>query len=292
MKRTLIMFLSFGLGIPVFAQGTESATISQSTLLLIVLTLVLVVALLILVIGMYVISIVRIILLEDKKQRAAAEGKVFDTSSEKSWWQKFKRSATDAVPVEKEATIMLDHNYDGIHELDNHLPPWWKWLFYGGIAWGIVYMLVYHVFHALPLMEEEYAIEMAAAKSANEELVASGGNIIDENSVVFLDNAETLAKGKTIYDRDCAVCHAPEGQGLIGPNFTDNYWLHGGGIKNVFRTIKYGVPEKGMIPWQSKLSPSDIQNVGSYVLTFKGTTPKNPPAPKGPEGEEFKPQAN
>ncbi len=291
MKRTLIMFLFFGLAIPTFAQESETAPISQGDMLLIVLILVLIVALLILVIGMYVISIVRIILLEDKKQKAEAEGKVFDPSSEKSWWQKFQRSATDAVPIEKEETIMLDHDYDGIHELDNHLPPWWKWLFYGGIAWGIVYMLVYHVFDALPLQEEEYAIEMAAAKSAREELMASEGNNIDENTVEFSEEAEVLAKGKIIYDRDCAVCHAPEGQGLIGPNFTDNYWLHGGGIKDVFHTIKYGVPEKGMIPWQSKLSPSDIRDVASYVLTFVGTTPKNPPAPKGPEGEEYKPEA-
>ncbi len=291
MKRTLIMFLSIGLAIPAIAQESEATPISQGTMLLIILILVLIVALLVLAIGMYVISIVRIILLEDKKQKAEAEGKIYDPSTEKSWWQKFTSSATDSVPVEKEETIMLDHEYDGIRELDNHLPPWWKWLFYGTIVWAIGYLLVYHVFDALPLMEEEYAIVMEDAKSAREAMMAKEGNNIDENNVESSDDPDVLAKGKTIYDRDCAVCHAPEGQGLIGPNFTDNYWLHGGGIKNVFHTIKYGVPEKGMIPWQSKLSPSDIRDVASYVLTFEGTTPKNPPAPKGPEGEEYKPGA-
>jgi cytochrome c oxidase cbb3-type subunit III len=94
-----------------------------------------------------------------------------------------------------------------------------------------------------------------------------------------------LANGKAIYDRMCVPCHAPEGQGLIGPNFTDNYWIHGGSINDVFRTVKYGVPQKGMISWQSQLSPSDMSDVSSYILTFVGTTPKNPPAPKRPEGQ-------
>jgi len=198
--------------------------------------------------------------------------------------------ATDSVPVEEEETVLLDHDYDGIHELDNHLPPWWKWLFYATVIWGVIYFMVYHIFDAMPLMHEEYEIVMEDARISMEKKLASEGGTIDENNVEFSDEADVLASGKAIYDRDCLVCHAPEGQGLIGPNFTDNNWIHGGSINDLFKTIKYGVPQKGMISWQSKLSPSDMRDVACFILTFVGTTPKNPPAPKGPEGEEYIPE--
>jgi cytochrome c oxidase cbb3-type subunit III len=116
------------------------------------------------------------------------------------------------------------------------------------------------------------------------------GNSIDESNVEFSDAPQVLANGKAIYDRECVACHAPEGQGLIGPNFTDNYWIHGGSINDVFKTVKYGVPQKGMISWQSKLSPADMRDVSSYILTFVGTTPKNPPLPKAPEGQLYTPE--
>jgi cytochrome c oxidase cbb3-type subunit 3 len=131
---------------------------------------------------------------------------------------------------------------------------------------------------------------MENARISKESNMALAGNNIDENNVEFSDAPEVLANGKAIYDRDCLVCHAPEGQGLIGPNFTDKYWLHGGSINDIFKTIKYGVPQKGMISWQTKLSPSDMRDVGCFIMKFSGTTPVNPPAPKGPEGEEYIPQ--
>jgi cytochrome c oxidase cbb3-type subunit 3 len=231
------------------------------------------------------------ILLEDKKQKAAAEGKEYVPETTQSWWNKIMNRASDAVPIEEEETILLDHNYDGIRELDNHLPPWWKWLFYFTIVWGIVYLFVYHVFDALPLMHEEYDIVMEDARIAREAFMASAGNNIDESNVEFSDEPQVLANGKAIYDRECVACHAPEGQGLIGPNFTDNYWIHGGSINDVFTTVKYGVPQKGMISWQSKLSPSEMRDVSSYILTFVGTTPKNPPPPKAPEGQLYTPES-
>jgi cytochrome c oxidase cbb3-type subunit 3 len=275
---------------PVFAQSVEPASSNLETLLIVVLSFVLIVAVLILIIGLYLVNIIKMILLEDKKQKAAAEGKEFVATEEKSWWSKIMNKASDAVPLEKEETILLDHNYDGIKELDNHLPPWWKWLFYFTIVWGIVYLMVYHVFDAQPLMIEEYDIAMEDARIAKEAMMAVAGNNIDENNVEFSDAADVMANGKAIYDRECVACHAPEGQGLIGPNFTDNYWIHGGGIQNVFSTIKYGVPQKGMISWQTKLSPADMRDVASYVLTFVGTTPQNPPAPKAAEGELYTPE--
>ena len=289
-RRALFSVFAFLLTMPVFAQSAEPASSNLEILLIVVLSFVLIVAVLILIIGLYLVNIIKMILLEDKKQKAAAEGKEFVASEEPSWWTKMMSKASDAVPVEEEETILLDHNYDGIKELDNHLPPWWKWLFYVTIVWGIIYLLVYHVFDAQPLMYEEYDIAMEDARLAKEAMMAVAGNNIDENNVEFSDAPDVLANGKAIYDRECVACHAPEGQGLIGPNFTDNYWIHGGSINDVVSTIKYGVPQKGMISWQSKLTPGDMRDVASYILTFVGTTPQNPPAPKAPEGELYTPE--
>ena len=288
-KKALVAILSFFLATPTFAQSSDAASSNLETMLIVVLVFILIVAVLILIIGLYLVSIIKMILLEDKKQKALAEGKEFDSTSEPSLWGKLMSKASDAVPVEEEEAILLDHNYDGIHELDNHLPPWWKWLFYITIVWGFLYLVVYHVFDALPLMEEEYEIVMEDARIARQAMMALEGNNIDENNVEFSDAPDVLANGKAIYDRECVACHAPEGQGLIGPNFTDNYWIHGGSINDVFKTVKYGVPQKGMISWQSKLTPSDMRDVSCYILTFVGTTPKNPPAPKAREGVEYIP---
>jgi len=289
-KKALLSILSLLLAVPTFAQSSEGASFNLESMLIVVLIFVLIVAVLILVIGLYLVSIIKMILLEDKKQKAVAEGKEFDVAAEPSLWGKLMNKASDAVPIEEEESIMLDHDYDGIHELDNHLPPWWKWLFYITIVWGFIYLLVYHVFDALPLQEEEYAIVMEDAQIARQAMMALEGNNIDENNVEFSDAADVLANGKAIYDRECVACHAPEGQGLIGPNFTDNYWIHGGSMSDIFKTVKYGVPQKGMISWQSKLTPSDMRDVSSYILTFVGTTPKNPPAPKAREGVEYIPE--
>ncbi len=208
-----------------------------------------------------------------------------EKSAKVSWWKRFKRKATDAVPVRQEETIMLDHEYDGIRELDNHLPPWWKWLFYVTIVWSVGYLLVYHVFDWLPLMHEEYDIAVEAAAEAREELLAeAGGEVIDESTVVFSDNAAHLTNGERIYQTQCATCHGVAGQGMIGPNLTDNYWIHGNDMAAIFSTVKYGVPAKGMIAWQNLLTPADMRDVSSYVVTLHGT---DPPNPKAPEGELF-----
>jgi len=283
--------LSFFVAVPAMAQEATSSTSNLETLLIVVLSFVIIVSILILIIGLYLVGIIKVVLLEDKKQKALAEGKEFVPEEEKSLWSKLMAKATDAVPIGKEETVLLDHNYDGIQELDNHLPPWWKWLFYITIIWGFIYFFIYHVSGSLPLSHEEYEIVMTKAKAAKDAQMALAGNNIDENNVERTSDPAVLAKGKAIFDRSCVPCHGPEGQGLIGPNFTDNYWLHGGTIKDVFTTIKYGVPQKGMISWQSQLSPSDIHDVANFVLSLVGTTPKNPPAPKGPEGIEYKPDA-
>jgi cytochrome c oxidase cbb3-type subunit 3 len=188
---------------------------------------------------------------------------------------------TDATPVEREAEIMLDHDYDGIHELDNNLPPWWVWGFYATIGYAAIYLIIFITGDALNT-SVEYENEMVAAQEKVEAYLATAANAVDESNVVALSESSALDAGAKIYAENCAACHLADGGGSVGPNLTDEYWIHGGGITNVFSTIKYGVPEKGMIAWKEQLSPVKMQQVASYILTLQGTTPANP---KDPEGE-------
>jgi len=169
---------------------------------------------------------------------------------------------------------MFEHEHDGIRELDNNLPPWWLWGFYATIAFAIWYVPYYHFFGG-QLQGEEYSVQMAEAEEAKAAYMAGLSNLIDETNVeAALDDA-SLAEGKGIYTTNCVACHGANGEGGVGPNFADNNWLHGGGIKNIFKTIKYGVPSKGMIPWEDQMSPGQMKSVASYILTFKGTNPSN-----------------
>jgi len=190
-------------------------------------------------------------------------------------------SLTDAVPIEQEHQILLDHNYDGIKELDNNLPPWWKYGFYFTIVFGFVYLIVYHLLGVADLQTEEYNKEMAQAAIENEAFMASQANLVDESNLVALTEPERLASGKAVFVANCVVCHGPDAGGVVGPNLTDDYWKNGGGIKNVFRTIKIGIPEKGMISWESILTPAQRLEVASYILSLRGTNPANPKAPEG-----------
>ena len=194
---------------------------------------------------------------------------------------KFSYLLTGAVPVEQEKDIMIEHDFDGIHELDNKVPPWFNVLFYGTILFAAIYLLVFHVFRVKPLMIEEYADEVRAAQMKQDELIKSGA-LINENTVVLLKDAESLQNGQTVFTTNCIPCHGAHGEGVVGPNLTDDYWIHGGGIKNVFHTIKVGVPEKGMISWGPLLNAKKIQEVGSYIISLHGT---NPPNGKPPEGQ-------
>lgn len=209
--------------------------------------------------------------------------------SEEPFWRKLYRQATKVVPVTREKEILLDHNYDGIRELDNRLPPWWLALFYVTIVWGVLYFGYNHLSGYGQSSEEAYLEEMSMAQASVDQYLAGRADVVDENNVKLLTDEQSLADGKFIYQLNCLVCHLESGAGLVGPNLTDEYWIHGGSIKDVFRTIKYGVPEKGMIAWSSQLNPVDMQKVASYVLALQGT---NPPNPKAPEGEKYVPEGS
>ncbi len=177
--------------------------------------------------------------------------------------------------------ILSGHDYDGIKELDNDLPKWWVWLFYITIIIAVIYMLNFHVLGWGISQADEYNNEMAAANVIYQKQV--GDNILNASSVTVLTDEASLQAGKEIWVKSCTVCHLAEGQGLVGPNMTDEYWIHGCSIGDIFNIILVGVPEKGMISWKDQLKPLQIQQVSSYIVTLKGT---NPPNPKEPQGEK------
>ncbi len=179
----------------------------------------------------------------------------------------------------------LDHNYDGIIELDNSLPPWWVYMFYGTIIFSIAYCVYFFAYDGFS-QEKELAREMDAAKAQIAKFQEENGPGIDENTATLLVDATALDAGKAIYEKNCVACHAANGGGGVGPNFTDNYWIHGNTINDLFKVIKYGVPEKGMIPWESQLNPEQMQQVASFILKeFSG---KNVEGGKEPQGDEIK----
>lgn len=199
----------------------------------------------------------------------------------KNWWNQLdKKWMTRAVPIEKEADVLLDHDYDGIKELDNALPPWWKYGFYITIVIGFIYMYNYHVSGSGKNPEQEYAMEMAEGKKQEEAYMAKTKDLVDETNITLSD-ASGIAAGKALYTQSCVACHAADGGGGIGPNLTDNNWIHGGSLNNIYQTIKNGYPEKGMQAWQSMYSPVQMKNLTSFVKSLTGTKPANPKAPQG-----------
>lgn len=199
---------------------------------------------------------------------------------------KITKILTDAVPLEKEHEILMDHEYDGIMELDNNLPPWWLYSFYVSIVFAFVYIINYHVIESSPLQQEEYELAMAEGEKEVAEYLASQKLNVDETNVVLLTDASDISKGKGIFEKKCVACHGKQGEGVIGPNLTDKYWLHGGDIASVFKIVKYGKAEKGMQAWKDELNPIEMQQVSSYIKSIAGTAVGMGKAPQGEIYEE------
>lgn len=198
------------------------------------------------------------------------------------WWKK----TNNFIPIEEEDHLDTGHNYDGIRELDNVIPPWFTAAFFISIVIAVSYLWRYHVSQSAPLQIEEYQIEMADAEKEKQEFLKNAANSVDENTVTLLD-AAGIEEGKTLFVANCSACHAATGASMpggVGPNLTDEYWLHGGGLKDVFKTIKYGWPEKGMRSWKDQFSPKQIAQLTSYVKSISNTNVKG----KEPQGEIYK----
>lgn len=221
----------------------------------------------------------KFILRKEKPAVVIAQGEEAIVTENKlaKWWDNINKFR----PVQEEAAIDLGHDYDGIRELDNRLPPWWLYGFYVCVIFAGIYLWRYHVAKTAPLSKEELAIEMKKGEEAKAAYLKNAANNIDETTVQYLSSEADLTAGKQIFTQACAACHLADGGGSIGPNLTDDYWLHGGSIQDIFKTIKYGVVEKGMKSWKDDYGPMKMAQIASYIKSLKGTKPANPKAPQG-----------
>lgn len=274
----VIFFIIFGVVEYVIDSGDKPAFVEYPAVLLFLLLVLLILIAIEAIVGALE-NVMLSKLDEEAKARFLAET---ETKIEFTW---LKNAYTKLVgkqkPIEKEAEIILDHNYDGIRELDNNLPPWWIWGFYMSIVFAGVYLLRFHVFNGYT-QADELNTELAEAKIDLEEYKKTAKDLVDFNTVTVLTDAADLSAGKTIFEANCVACHMADGGGGIGPNLTDTHWILGGGIKNVFHTISEGGRSgKGMIAWKAQLKPAQMAQVSSYVLSLQGTTPANPKEAEG-----------
>jgi len=200
-----------------------------------------------------------------------------------SGWKKFMKSMTKANELGTEKDIMLDHDYDGIKELDNVLPPWWLYGFYITIAISIFYYTQVFYNSEKYSQAEEYAAEVAKGKEEVEAYKAANPELFNTDNIVAFTDDENLAKGKELFTtKTCFACHLNDLGGSIGPNLTDNVWILGGDVKSIFNTLTNGGrPGKGMIAWESTITREERIQLASYIISMQGTSPANPKAPEG-----------
>lgn len=286
-KSLFLLLVGMFSALPTFAQTSESTWFanlqnmdSTQLTLLVILGVVLGVIVLLLVLMIYLMTFMSAVFRKENPEMA----------NQPSWWDEFKikyvTGKMKPVGSKEEKALMKEHSFDGIVELDNHMPPWLVNVFYLTIGFAVIYFTYFTVLGLGKTQLEEYAEEQRIAAIQIEEYKALAVSSIDETSVVFDETPAAIAAGQSIYSTNCVACHAQDGGGGVGSNLTDEYWKHGGSINDIFKVIKYGVPEKGMIPWQDQLSPEQMQQVASFIKTLQGTTPANP---KAAEGEKYVP---
>lgn len=273
----IIFFIIFGVVEYVIDSGDNPAFIEYPAVLLFLLLV-----LLILIAIEAIVAALENVMLhnldEESKARFLAKK---NSSVQLTWLKTTYEKLLGQKPMEVESEIILDHNYDGIKELDNNLPPWWIWGFYISIVFAVVYMLRFHVFDGYTQLDE-LETELADAKVAIEAYKKNAKDLVNADTVELLTDASDLSAGKSVFETNCIACHMSDGGGGIGPNLTDDAWILGGGIKNVFQVVAEGGRSgKGMIAWKAQLKPLQMAQVSSYVLSLQGTTPANPKAPEG-----------
>jgi cytochrome c oxidase cbb3-type subunit 3 len=268
-KLTAVLMLFASIAMAQTATTESAPTMEFHTILLGV------IGILIFVLFLLVLTLRRVLYI----LKVESQGGVYPIELQQNFWEKI----LSLKPLAAEKELELDHDFDGIKELNNPIPFWFNLLFYTTIAVAFVYLLVFHVFEVGSLQGKEYETEMANAEISRQEYIKKAGNLIDENSVVLLTDKNKIHEGAEIFTSKCVVCHGDKGEGKVGPNLTDEYWLHGGDVKSIFKTIKYGVPSKGMVAWQNSMNGSQMQELASFILSLQGT---NPPGGKDPQGDK------
>jgi cytochrome c oxidase cbb3-type subunit 3 len=187
-------------------------------------------------------------------------------------------------PLSDEKNLVMEHAFDGITELDNPTPRWFMALFIGSMLFAVAYLFNYEVFGFGPTQEQEYASELDQAEKDKVAFLSNPINAaaaVNENSVVLSKDAAVIKSGAALFTNRCTPCHGDHAQGIVGPNLTDEFWLHGGTVHDVFKTIKYGVPEKGMISWEKSISAQQISDLTNYILSLQGSHPAGAKAAQG-----------
>lgn len=215
----------------------------------------------------------------------AIENEVEKQSSLEKWWDKVNSFKS----LKEEAQIDLGHDYDGIRELDNRLPRWWLYGFYLCIIAGCIYLWRFHVSHTGLSSKEELQLALEQGEKDKAEYLKNAANNVDENTVTLLTSEADIAAGKTVFLANCIACHGETANGLVngnpgaGPNLIDNYWLHKGSVQDIFKTIKYGWPEKGMKSWKEDIAPTKIAQLVAFIKSMQGKDDKG----KAPQGDLF-----
>lgn len=296
MKSKLGLFaLMMLLGLPIFGQeATTTETpeeVKKSIFLLKDFTVqdFMVITLIILMTALTMLIIYQLVVLRMQMKRL---DKIITTKDPKAvldeptWLERFSQRFVGLKPMSMEGElIMEDHEYDGIVELKNGMPPWLQAFFGVTILFAVSYLTYYYILGIGPDQYTEYQMQVDKAKMEREQRNKLMAGAIDENNVELSLDESDLNSGKKIFIDNCATCHKDHGGGDSGPNLTDEYWIHGGGIKNIFKTVKFGFIDKGMPGWQDKLNPLQIKQVSSFVISLQGT---NPAGAKSPQGELWK----
>ncbi|WP_166964928.1 cbb3-type cytochrome c oxidase N-terminal domain-containing protein [Yeosuana marina] len=273
----IVFFIILGLVEYFVDSGDQPAFIKYPVILLFLLLVLLILVAIEAIIGALENVMFQSLTEEAKERFLASKTKV----PQFTWIKNTYKKLAGTKPIETESELILDHNYDGIKELDNSLPPWWIYSFYASIVFAAVYLVNVHILGNNSQFDE-YAEEYKQAEISIAEYKKNAKDLVDINTVTQLTDAADLSAGKAIFMQNCVACHMADGGGGIGPNLTDKHWILGGGIKNVFHTITEGGRDgKGMIAWKQNFKPSEIAQVASYVLSLQGTTPANPKEPQG-----------
>lgn len=224
-----------------------------------------------------IIAYLSIMLLQlSKREQLEATGKAETWISQ--LWEKWNYK----VPIEREEEMLLmDHEYDGIRELDNGMPPWLQYIFFFTIGFAIVYLWYYNIGNG-PTQIDEYTASVEKAEIEKAAFLAAAGANYDENTVILSTDAGVLANGKSTFVQYCVACHGANAEGTTtAPNLTDDYWIHGGKINDLFKTVKYGVQGKAMASWKEVLDAKQIFEVTNYIKSLHGSNPANAKAPEG-----------